>query len=42
MTGPLSAAHETAWSDIPGVWAVGLVLGVVIIGAAIRYMARHK
>jgi hypothetical protein len=42
MAGLLTAASETAWSDIPGVWAVGLVLGVVIIGAAIRYIARHK
>jgi hypothetical protein len=32
-----------AWTDIPAVAVVGIVIGVVIIVAAIRYMfGKHK
>lgn len=36
------AAERREWADIPGVWVIGLVIGVVIVVAAIRYMFRKK
>ena len=34
------AAEERAWTDIPGVWVIGLIIGVVIVAAAIRHMIK--
>ena len=35
-------AADRAWSDIPGVAWVGVLVGVGLIWAAIRYMATKK
>jgi hypothetical protein len=34
------AAQRREWADIPGVWVIGLIIGAVIVIAAIRYMVK--
>jgi len=38
----LVAVERREWADIPGVWVIGLVIGVTILIAAIRYMFKKK